>query len=60
MNNYYFLNIKTEWFLFQSWKVNKSLNWIHSYSDFLISFKIKIKKNVFYDTDGWLKLFVMH
>jgi hypothetical protein len=32
------------WFLFQSWKVNKSLNWIHSYNDFLISFKIKIKK----------------
>jgi hypothetical protein len=39
MNNYYFLNIKTYWFLFQSWKVNKSLNWIHSYNDFLISFK---------------------
>jgi hypothetical protein len=53
MNNYYFLNIKTYWFLFQSWRVNKSLNWIHSYNDFLISFKIKIWKNVFYDTDGW-------
>jgi hypothetical protein len=59
MNNYYFLDIKTYWFLFQSWKVNKSLYWIHSY-DFFNFIKNKDLKNVFYDTDDWLKLFVMH
>jgi hypothetical protein len=36
MNNYYFLNIKTYWFLFQSWKVHKSFNPMYTHNHYNI------------------------